>query len=116
MSNTPTDDKELREEISRLVNGLKLEHYDVLHQFGYADFKFDKKEAEGYDDKEEWLSDIYETAFYELIRKDRIATAINEVERIKKTRRSAHIYSNILQEYEDNRLAELQNQLKGEKE
>lgn len=58
--------EELKEKIEKLVSGLKAEHCDLLEQFRYLDFKYDQEPPEGYEEKELWLSDIYEKAFLEL--------------------------------------------------
>lgn len=55
-------------EVKKLVRGLKLEYYDLLHKHGYADFKLNvKKESKGYAKDEKWLEGIYVQAINELI-------------------------------------------------
>ena len=59
---------ELDKSIRKIVGGLKVEHYDLLHKHGYADFRLDEPEAhEGYEEDEKWLSEVYEKALGDLI-------------------------------------------------
>lgn len=60
--------EELKEEVSHTVDSLKVEHYDVMHEHGYADFKLDDyKEDPAYDKAEQHLSELYDEAFMKLI-------------------------------------------------
>lgn len=54
------NDKELK----RLISGLKIEYYDLLHKHAYADFKLgEEDEPEGYAKDEKWLEGVYVQAF-----------------------------------------------------
>jgi len=58
---------ELDESIKKIVRGLQIEHYDLLHKYGYADFKLKEEPVEGYEEEAKRLTSVYEQAIQAVI-------------------------------------------------
>lgn len=99
--------EELRKDIGRIVDGLKVEHYDIMHQHGYADFKLgdDYQEDNSYDKAEKWLSEVYDDAFMKLFDEYVNARLIEELHGVGNAAVDAE--SSAVMDYVDHRLNEL---------
>ena len=73
-----TEDSKLDSNIAKIVRGLKLEYYDLLHKHGYADFKFSEPSTTEYEKDEIWLSNVYEAEIKALITQRELKARLDE--------------------------------------
>ena len=62
----------IEQRLKKFVQGLQQEHYELLHKYGYADFKLEENPVEGYEKEALWLSGVYETELAQLLNETRI--------------------------------------------
>ena len=65
-------DQTIEQRIKKFVQGLQQEHYELLHKYGYADFKLEENPVDGYEAEALWLSGVYETELEQLLNEARI--------------------------------------------
>jgi len=69
-------DQIIEQRLQKFVRGLQQEHYELLHKYGYADFKLEENPVDGYEKEALWLSGVYETELLQLLNEARIETEI----------------------------------------
>lgn len=58
------------EAVKKFVRDLQLEHYDLLHKHGYADYRLDEEPVEGYTEDALHLTELYERDLTLLLRQE----------------------------------------------
>jgi len=64
-------DQTIEQRIQKFVRGLQQEHYELVHKYGYADFKLEENPVDGYEKEALWLSGVYETELLQLLKETR---------------------------------------------
>lgn len=83
------------EAVKKFVRDLQLEHYDLLHKHGYADYRLDEEPVEGYTEDALHLTELYERDLTLLLRQETDKAQLDLIDKIIDDN-SSSIWSNLL--------------------
>ena len=78
------------EAVKKFVRDLQLEHYDLLHKHGYADYRLDEEPVEGYTEDALHLTELYERDLTLLLRQEYITAKKEALESLEIPKREPY--------------------------